>query len=147
MVVLVDALESDLRGLLEEASAETEEEFYGAYDVHQEMIRFKEQLVDIVMQLETSGVLHSLVNKTDYELIQQVTESEAELASMDERTAHLINERATLMNKTDRLLTDETYGEKLQLFEMKKTELAELARKWSARQAVSEAITRTMLAS
>jgi len=145
-VVLVNALEEELRALLKEANAEKDEDFYKAYDVHQEMTRFKEQLADINTQLETSGALYSLENVTDYELKQQVTDSEAELASMDEQTNYFIDEKAELVNKTKQLLTDATYSEKLQVFEMKKAELADLAKKWSARQAVSEAITRTMLA-
>ena len=56
----------------------------------------------------------------------------------------LINEKAALVNKTERLFTDETYRHKLQLFEMKKAELAELAKKWSESKAITEAIRRTM---
>ena len=67
-----------------------------------------------------------------------------ELSASTEKSHALINEKASLVNKTERLLSDETYSHKLQLFEMKKAELAELAKKWSARQALAEAIRRTM---
>ena len=64
--------------------------------------------------------------------------------SIREELNNLFNEKAALVNKTEQLLTDENYGRKLQLFEMKKSELAELAKKWSERKAITEAIRRTM---
>ncbi len=56
----------------------------------------------------------------------------------------LIQEKAALVNKTEKLLSDGAYARKLQLFEMKKAELAELAKMWSERKAITEAIRRTM---
>ena len=50
------------------------------------------------------------------------------LSSISDELNVLINEKAELVNKTKQLLTDETYGQLLQLFEMKKAELAELAK-------------------
>lgn len=50
------------------------------------------------------------------------------LSSISERLNVLINDKAALVNKTERLLTDENYGRKLQHFEMKKSELAELVK-------------------
>ena len=74
----------------------------------------------------------------------KVNDNSATLSSISEKLNVLINEKAALVNKTERLLTDENYGRKLQLFEMKKSELAELAKKWSERKAITEAIRRTM---
>jgi len=56
-----------------------------------------------------------------------------------------MNEKAKLVNKTEQLLTDETYSQLRQLFEVKKAELAELAKDWSARKAIQEGINRTMM--
>ena len=65
---------------------------------------------------------------------------ERSLEALDVENHQFINEKATLVNKAKQLLTDETYSEQLQVFEMKKAELNELAKKWSARKAVAEAI-------
>ena len=67
------------------------------------------------------------------------------MSTIDDEVHSLISEKAALVNKTKKLLTDETYGQLLQLFEIKKAELAELAKKWSARKAIGEAINRTMM--
>ena len=144
-VVLVNSHKDNLHALLDEAGAETEEEFYTMYDVHQESISLKEQLANIEMQLTMDESLQLLETMTNHELSRKVNATEAKLSSIEDRFTDLVNEKATLVNKTERLLTDETYGDKLQLFEMKKAELAQLAKKWSARKAVADAIGRTML--
>ena len=126
--------------LLEEANAETEEDFYNAYNVHGEANRLKEQLANIETQLGVSGPVIYSENMTENELLKKAAESESVLSSIDEKTNNLINEKASLVNKTERLLTDETYGRKIQLFEMKKAELGQLAKKWAARKAIAEAI-------
>ena len=52
---LVDSLELNLHALLKEAGAETEEDFYKAYDLHQEANRLKEQVVSLESQITASG--------------------------------------------------------------------------------------------
>ncbi|MBO1914168.1 hypothetical protein J4G37_56290, partial [Microvirga sp. 3-52] len=79
------------------------------------------------------------------EIEDKITFHEDELSIIAEEVDLLINEKAALVNKTEKLLTDETHGKLLQLFEMKKAELAELAKEWSARKAINEAINRTMM--
>lgn len=144
-VALLDIQEKSLRALMDEANAETEEDFYSAYDVHQDVQRLTEKLAAIETQISASHTQHFVIQTTETELNGKVAESEAEIITLDDEANHLIHEKAALLNKTEKLLTDESHSEKLQLFEMKKAELAELAKKWSVRKAVSEAIRQTML--
>ena len=133
-----------LQALLAEASVETEEDFYSAYDVHQKVIRIKEQLSAIEVQITADGRQHLAADTTEDELLKKVAESETALSSIDEKSTKLIYEKASLVAKTEKLLSDENYNQKLQLFEMKKAELALLAKKWSARKSILEAINQTM---
>ena len=141
---LLGIQQESLQALLDEANVETEEDFYSAYDVHQRVIRIKEQLSAIEAQMTASGPQHLAAHTTEDEVMRKVAESETALSSIDEKSTNLIYEKASLVTKTEELLSDETYSQKLQLFEMKKSELALLAKKWSARKAILEAINQTM---
>jgi uncharacterized protein YhaN len=142
---LINSLELSLHALLKEAGAETEEDFYQAYDVHQEANSLREQVASLESQIIASGPAYFEEQATENEIEDKITLHEKELSIITEEVHGLINEKATLVNKTEQLLTDETYGQLLQLFEIKKAELAELAREWSARKAINEAINRTMM--
>lgn len=136
--------QNNLQALMDEANAETEADFYTAYDLHQKGIRITEQLSAIEAQITASGPEHSAQYNTKDELMKEVAESEMALSSINEKTNDLLYEKALLVAKTEELLTDESYSQKLQLFEMKKAELVLLAKKWSARKAILEAINQTM---
>nr|WP_246880663.1 AAA family ATPase [Sporosarcina sp. 6E9] len=142
---LIDSLDINLHGLLKEAGAETEEDFYKAYDFHREANNLREQLASIESQMTAIGSLYFEEQITENEIEDKITFHEDELSIIAEEVDLLINEKAALVNKTEKLLTDETHGKLLQLFEMKKAELAELAKEWSARKAINEAINRTMM--
>jgi len=141
---LANSLLEKVQALFSEAAAETEEAFYVAYNSHQEVFRLMGQLEDVDAQLASHGPLELPNGVVDDELRIKVNDNSATLSSISERLNVLINEKSALVNKTERLLTDENYGRKLQLYEMKKSELAELAKKWSERKAITEAIRRTM---
>ena len=57
-----------------------EDEFYHAYDVHQETSRLKDQLADVKVQLAANGPLDLREGMTEEELIQQGNTTEAELS-------------------------------------------------------------------
>ena len=141
---LANSLLEKVQALLAEAAVETEEAFYAAYDTHQETILLKGQREDINVQLATHGPLELPDRVKEDELQVKLKDNTSRLSSISEELHVFFNEKAALINKTERLLTDENYGRKLQLFEMKKSELAELAKKWSERKAITEAIRRTM---
>ncbi len=141
---LASSLYDKLQGLLAEAGVTTEEDFYSAYDGYQEVGRLSEQLNDTNMQLSMHRIFELPIGITEENLKTQAAENGTTRIAVDEKLNKLIDEKAALIHKTDRLLSDETYGRKLQLFEMKKSELAELAKRWSERKAIAEAIRRTM---
>lgn len=141
---LADTLQHRLQQLLTEAGVATEEAFYRADHTAQEVGRLKEQLNDTQMQLAVHGTVEIPNGVTDEDLSTQVADNGLKQSAVSERLKELINEQVSLVHKTNHLLTDETYGRKLQLFEMKKAELAELAKRWSERKAIAEAIRRTM---
>ena len=93
--------------LLDGAGAENEDEFYRAYDVHQETLRLKGQLADVKVQLAANGSLDLRKGTTEEELIHQGNTTESELSSISDDLNLLINEKAELVNKT-KTLTDET---------------------------------------
>lgn len=141
---LAKTLLEKVQALLAEASVETEEAFYAAYNSHQEALRLMGQLEDVDVQLASHGHLELPDGVVDEELRIKVNDNSATLSLISESLNVLVNDKAALVSKTERLLTDESYGRKLQLFEMKKSELAELAKKWSERKAITEAVRRTM---
>jgi len=141
---LADILQQRLQQLLAEAGVATEEAFYKADHAAQEVGRLTEQLNDAQMQLAVYGAVEIPNGITDEDLSTQAADNERTQSAVSEQLKELINEQVSLVHKTNHLLTDETYGRKLQLFEMKKAELAELAKQWSERKAIAEAIRRTM---
>ncbi|WP_203248682.1 ATP-binding protein [Sporosarcina beigongshangi] len=142
---LADRLQDRIQQLLAEAGVETVEAFYAADQIVQEVGKLTEQLNDIQLQLAVHGTIESHDGVTEEEVAVQLADNNSAQSVVDEQLKELINEQASLVHKTNHLLTDETYGRKLQLFEMKKAELAELAKRWSERKAIAEAIRRTMV--
>ncbi|CAM3178893.1 AAA family ATPase [Filibacter tadaridae] len=138
------SLRTTIQQLLTEAEAETETEFYTAYDDFQEVVRLTQQLQDIQVQLDTYGQLESPTGLTEGELVLKVDGNERRLREISSEINTLVAENAALVHHTEQLLTDENVGRKQQLFEMKKAELAELAKKWSERKVVAEAIRHTV---
>lgn len=141
---LTDTLQHRLQQLLAEAGVATEEAFYKADYTAQEVGRLTEQLNDVQMQLAVHGAVEIAEGITEGDLSIQAADNELTQSAVVEQLKELVNEQVSLVHKTNHLLTDESYGRKLQLFEMKKAELAELAKQWSERKAIAEAISRTM---
>lgn len=142
--MLMITLKDNVDTLFQEAGVESAEAFYKAFDIQQEKVLLKEQLADLNVQLAMNESIDLLANRTDDDLIKEIEETEVKLDKVAGEVNQLIEEKAMLVNKAKQLLTDETYGEKLQILEMKKAELNELAKKWSTRKAVSEAIKKMM---
>ena len=141
---LAETLQHRSQQLLTEAGVTTEEAFYKADHTAQEVGRLTEQLNDVKMQLAVHGTVEIAEGTTESDLSTQAADNELTQSAVGEQLKELVNEQVSLVHKTNHLLTDETYGRKLQLFEMKKAELAELAKQWSERKAIAEAIRRTM---
>ncbi len=141
---LADTLQHRVQQLLAEAGVATDEAFYKADQMAQEVGRLTEQFNDTQMQLAVHGAVEIPEGITEGDLSTQAADNELTQSAVSEQLKELINEQVSLVHKKNNLLTDETYGRKLQLFEMKKAELAELAKQWSERKAIAEAIKQTM---
>lgn len=140
----VEELRSSLRGqqqeLFVEAGVEAEEQYYEAYDAFQETQTLTQQIEDIGSQLAVHGAVEDDSRRSDGELREEIQEAKRSLSDLEDVMGTLVKEKTALEVETEKLLTDDSYQRKQQMFEMKKTEFAELAKKWSVRQAVVEAI-------
>ncbi|WP_342514540.1 AAA family ATPase [Sporosarcina sp. FSL K6-1522] len=141
---LVESLHIQVQTLWAEAGVETEEGFYHAFDAHQQQRLLTEQLDAISEQFAMHPAIEVPADVSEDRLVAQISTNEEVRVAIDGELTMLTDEKAALVHKTEHLLTDETLSAKRQLFEMKKAELAELAKKWSARKALAEAIRRTM---
>ena len=144
VTALVSSLTDKVQTLFAEVGAETEEAFYKAHDQHRESVSLEGQLRDLDAQFAAHDSLELPQGLTEELLATQMAELEKSLSILEVELNTLIQEKAALVNKTEKLLSDGAYARKLQLFEMKKAELAELAKMWSERKAITEAIRRTM---
>ncbi|WP_075619907.1 ATP-binding protein [Paenisporosarcina indica] len=137
---LYEAQSKNIQTLWNEANVENEAAYYAADAVYRNKQYLQHELNAINSQLVSIG-----------EITVPETKEEPQLDELDSQFNHilstrneLLEEKATLKQQTSSLLSDERYGHTLQQFEQKKTELAELAHKWSVHKAVTEAIRQTM---
>ncbi|WP_262177292.1 ATP-binding protein [Saccharococcus sp. Marseille-Q5394] len=137
---LLSSLRSQQQDLFTEAGVETEEQYYKAYAEYQETLTLMQQIRDIESQLSVHGAVEDVSGRSEGELRVEVHELERRLADLEEIMNSFVKEKAALEVETEKLLTDDSYQRKQQLFEMKKAEFDELAKQWSVRQAVVEAI-------
>lgn len=140
---LLNAHSNDIRKLWDEAQANTETAFYEA-DV---AFRLKQSLLmdlqSIQAQLHSiGGIPHAIAQEEELSIQMNELQEQANDLAMSRNA--LLEEKAWLKQKTSTMLSDEQYGYSLQQFELKKTELANLAHKWSVNKAVIEAIRQTM---
>lgn len=143
-VSLTRTYEDQIQKLFYDAGVDSEEQFYKAYDASQEAVLVKRQLEDILAQIAVHGNPEVPEIFAESGLEEQSQQIRMERKAISEERDHLIDEKAALLNKTETLLSDETFAQKQQLFEIKRAELAALAKKWAERRAVTEAIRRTM---
>ena len=140
---LLQAHTEEVQKLWNEAQVESEQNFYQA-DV---AFRLKQSLLielqSVQAQLQAIGEISITIGED--------VEQEAYMAHLIEKSDKLssarhdlLEEKALLRQQTTSMLSDEHYGDTLQKLEQKKTELAELAYKWSVNKAVSEAIRQTI---
>ncbi|MFC5602388.1 ATP-binding protein [Sporosarcina koreensis] len=137
---LLSSLRNQQRELYLEAGVETEEQYYKAYADFQETLTLTQQINDVESQLSIHGVTGEESGRSESELRKEIEQAETDLSVLEEEMGSLVKEKTALEVETERLLTDDSYQRKQQLFEMKKAEFAELAKQWSVRQAVVEAI-------
>ncbi|WP_252504099.1 AAA family ATPase [Sporosarcina sp. Marseille-Q4943] len=141
---LATSLRSQQLELFAEAGVETEEQYYKAYAAYQETLTLTHQIEDVESQLAALGSVEDQIGRSENQLREDVHQVGTELARLEEQMGSLVKEKTSLEVETEKLLTDDSYQRKQQMFEMKKAEFAELAKQWSVRQAIVEAITGMM---
>ncbi|MCG7345583.1 AAA family ATPase [Sporosarcina sp. ACRSL] len=141
---VVSSLQDQRNELFTEAGVETEEQYYEAYKNFQETQRLSSQIDDIDSQLAVHGRVEYDSDRSEEELREEIRLSESNLSEIENKMNSLVKEKTTLVIETEKLMTDDSYQRKQQIFEMKKAEFAELAKQWSIRQAIVEAIKNMM---
>ncbi|TQR04603.1 ATP-binding protein [Psychrobacillus soli] len=136
--LLLTAYVEKIAELFKEAKVETEEDYYTAYHLYEEKLTLEKEIERIQMQLGNHPVsLHDYEESFEYECKEK-------LQSLQQERNELLQEKASLLYKTKKLIENDEQSEKLQQLEQKKTELHELVKKWAAYKAVVEAIRKTM---
>ena len=140
---LLEIQTNEIDALWVEAAVSDEAAFYEADAAYQTKQALHQELNAIEMQLHSIGEV-AWPELSEEEQISHLENVDDKLASLEKMRHELLDERAMLKQQTNSLLSDEHYGNVLQQFEQKKTELAELAHKWAVNKAVMEAIKQTM---
>jgi len=137
---LLSSLRPQRQPLFTEAGVQSEEQYYRAYADYEETLALTRQLEDIESQLSVQGAAAEEFDRSEDELRTEIHQTETELSNLEEAMGSLVKEKTALEVETERMLTDDSYQQKQQLFEMRKAEFAELAKQWSIRQAIVQAI-------
>ncbi|MDX1771729.1 MAG: hypothetical protein R3328_09400, partial [Planococcaceae bacterium] len=140
---LLEVQTNEIDALWVEAAVSDEAAFYEADVAYQTKQTLQQELNAIEMQLHSIGEV-AWPELSEEEQNSYLENVDDKLASLEKMRHELLDERAMLKQQTNSLLSDEHYGNVLQQFEQKKTELAELAHKWAVNKAVMEAIKQTM---
>lgn len=139
---LMAQIHEEKQGLMAEANAQTVDEFYLLGDEWQKKVQIDRELAPIRSQLQVLGNVSEAAGEQWKE--SDLPQLEAKLQQLKEERRTLLSEQAEKQQFTNQLLTDEAYEVQLQLFNEKKEELADMAKQWSARKAITEAIKQTM---
>ena len=144
LTVLLEQLEKDCRHLMTEAGVETSEEFYRAWEAWMKRKELMQELAPIESQVAAFGEIEKPPGFVEGDAANDIAAKERILAELAEERKELLAEQADKQQSIKALLSDQAYEEKLQLFEEKKAELADLAKRWSVNKAITEAIKQTM---
>lgn len=144
LAVLTEQITREQQNLLDEATATDAEDFYRLCDAWHRKELLVQQLAPVESQLAALGEVQQPVGLTEETADDYAAARENRLEQLKQQRNALLKEQAEKLQTTKNLVSDSTYDEKLQLFEEKKEELAEAARRWSIDKAIVEAIKYTM---
>ena len=144
IAVLESQIEEELESLMAEAKAKNAAEFYLLSDEWAKKEEIERVLAPIQSQLKAIGNFSIARSMEDEIEKASIADREAVLQQLKEERYELLAEQADKQQFTKHLLTDEVYENQLQLFNEKKEELAEMAKRWSIDKAITEAIRQTM---
>ncbi|WP_339254147.1 AAA family ATPase [Sporosarcina sp. FSL W8-0480] len=140
LYAIIQSLLGQRDHLFKEVGVETEEQYYQAYTDFEEKVRLRKQLEDTESQLGVHEKSMENVVLSAEELKMKIADAEKEIAELESRLDQFLQEKTALKIETEKLLTDDAYQQKQQVFELKKAEFAELAKKWAVRQTAVAAI-------
>lgn len=140
---LLHAHSEEIQKLWNEAHVESEHDFYQADVAFRHKQSLIQELKSIQAQLQAIGEISTSFGE-DQEQEAYMAQMKEQADKLSSSRHDLLEEKALLRQQTTSMLSDEHYGDTLQKLEQKKTELAELAYKWSVNKAVSEAIRQTI---
>lgn len=141
--MLFDSVRNDIADIFGQAGAEDEEQFYAAYERERESLLLKRQLAEVEVQLSSYGA-RERETRTMPELEHRRGQASDRLLAIREEAAAFVDELAKVSHEISELGSSGTYSSLLQLFEVRKAELQELAGQWLRKSAVAEAIRQTM---
>ena len=136
---LLRAYAQNIQELFQEAKVETEQDFYTAYNLFEQKLSFEKEYKQLQIQLGDNEMALEEFNET-FE-----SESKEQLDELKNIRNELVEEKASLQYKTNKLLGEDHQSEILQKKEQKKAELQEYVKKWAAYKSVVEAIKQMMV--
>lgn len=135
-------IEKEQEILLSEAGALNLAQFYRFCDDWERLQEIRKQQDFLEAQLTGLGDIGRL--DAAHTAAGRMEQVESRLAALKKERNDLLAEKADKQQAANALLSDGDYEDKLQQFEEKKVELAELAKRWSVDKAITAAIRRTM---
>lgn len=136
---LLHAYDQNIQELFQEAKVETERDFYNAYNLFEQKLSLEKEYEQLQIQLGNNGIELGEFNES-FE-----SESKEQLDELKNIRNGLVEEKASLQYKTNKLLVEDQQSEILQKLEQKKAELQEYVKKWAAYKSVVEAIKQMMV--
>lgn len=134
-------LEKSVQQLLEEAGANTETQYYEAYERFEEAERLRQQLVDKKAQL----AVHANQNWMKEQPLKLALLAHDEKSLRLQEKIHTLREKkSALQVEADQLANSDELDLLQQQYEIEKAELANLATAWSKRQLLLSSIEATM---
>lgn len=137
--LLLTAYIENIALLYGEAQVETEQDYYTAHHLFEKKLILEKEIQSMNMQLKNEEVANY-----EYEVTFE-NDCKESLRNFQQERNRLLEEKASLLYKTKKLVEDEEQSTKLQQLEQKKAELHKLVKKWAAYKAVVEAIKQTMM--
>lgn len=132
------------QALLAEANAQDVDGFYSMGNEWLKKEQIEREMAPIRLQLQALGSFQIADSAEAQQAESTIEELKTDLQRFKEERRALLGEQAEKQQFTKQLLTDEAYETQLQLFNEKKEELADMAKRWSAGKAIAEAIRQTM---
>lgn len=138
------AVQQEIQELFDRTAVSEKEQFYTAYQNDQNAQLLKRQLAEINSQLSMYTKEPLTVDWTLPELERSREQTAHRLQVIRKEVTELVDEQVKVDHELAQMGTSKTFSELQQVFEVRKAELEELAKQWTVRKAVTEAIRQTM---